>query len=145
MHLAMIIVSCLLSFICAQATPILSPVSSTSSPTVPTPIAATRTVATSSIETITAEISVERSTISSMLASNVEVSAVLTQDPSPVPDPSDLIITPQAVSCDRDRETKTWEVFEAIGALVALGKKKRCYQIAGPRPGAFSCSRMMIY
>jgi len=156
----MILVSCLLILICVQATPILRlgsieprqknrvssvPVSSTSSPTVQTPMAEMSTVATSSIKTVTIETSVERSTTSSMLASNVEVSAAPTQDPSPVPDPSDLIFTPQAVSCDRDRETKTWEVVEAISALAALGSKKRCYQIAGARPGAFSCSRMMAY
>ena len=159
MHLAMILVSSLLSFIWVQATPILrqgvieprqkyrvlaAPVSSTSSPTVPAPMAETA-VATPIIETVTTKASMERSTTSSMLASNVEVSTAPTQRPSPLPDPGDLIFRPQAVNCDRDRETKTWEVVEAISALVALGTKKRCYQIVGPRPGAFSCSRMMVY
>lgn len=160
MHLAIILASCLLSYICVQATPILRlggieprqkyhvsavPVSSTSSPTVPTPMAETSAVATLRMKTVTTETSVKRSTTGSMLASKVAASAVPTQDPSPVPDPSDPIFSPQAVSCDRDRETKTWEVVEAISALVALGSKKRCYQIVGARPGAFSCSRMMVY
>ena len=160
MHLAMILASCLLRSIFIQATPILRlggvgphqeyrvsavPVSSTSSSTVPTPMAETSTVATSNIKTIATETPVQRSTASPILVSNVEVSTAPAQDPSPVPDPGDLILNPQAVSCDRDRETKTWEVVEAIGALVALGTKKRCYQIGGARPGAFSCSRMMNY
>ncbi|KAF8438244.1 hypothetical protein BGX38DRAFT_914382 [Terfezia claveryi] len=159
MHLAMILASCFLTFVCVQATPILRldeieprqkyrvsavPVSSTASPTAPAPMAETPAMATSSNEAATTETSVERSTTRSMLASKV-VSAAPTQDPSPVPDPSDLILSPQAVNCDRNRETKTWEVIEAIRALVALGTKKRCYQIAGARPGAFSCTRMMLY
>lgn len=160
MHLAMILVLALLSVICTQATPIprlggiqsrqryrasAVPASPTSSPTVPTPMAQALTVTPSSTETVNAEPLVGKSTTKCMPPPHVEVSASPTQDVSPVPDPGGLISSAQVISCDRDRETRTWEAVGAIDALFALGKKKRCYQIAGAQTGTFSCSRMMIY
>ena len=50
----------------------------------------------------------------------------------------------QVVSCDRERESKTWEVNTAIKAIEELSKKK-CVQIAGVRAEEFSCTRLMSY
>lgn len=74
-------------------------------------------------------------------STDAPASSVPTLSPAP---PGLPIFSPQTVSCDRHRETKTWEARMAIDSLVRQSKK-RCVQIMGVRSGEFSCTRVASF